>query len=140
MGGKYEDTIPKTEERIDVGGILTKPSSAPSDALPFLADAKQEIRYHLSGVEAHFHVDAEKLKVSMPLPQLSMIYDDLVNDRRRSFVYRDVANNSQVTFTAGRTTKDELDLAIEVALYKKPNLGPVLTKIGDFVSKSVKKS
>lgn len=95
MGGQYEDTIKPT----------AKPATTPAAAgTEDASQTIQNIRFHLSGGEVHFHDDQNSLKVAVPVSDWYRAWELLRNPR---------ASDTPGWYTASYT-------------YTNPGLGTIL--------------
>lgn len=141
MGGANEDVIEKSKPQIvnepARGEILQGSGRLKNEVsgIQSIPEQLQEIRTHLSGKNIHFHVDVEKLKVSIPLAQIEAYYSDLKTLAKREHLYYDASNSTLMKLQSGMNAQGQLDVFITITACQE---GPVSQKLDKLISASRK--
>lgn len=150
MGGQYEDMVSpaakaEKEKKPESGNLLMPElSGMPDSGIPQVGSLSQAIRYHVSGGDVHFHVDAgkgpnkEDMKVAVPVAEWWTAWEKLKNLRGSNYSYIDHEQGCMLTVTAGLNEKGEFEII--PSLKKISNgTGPVFNRLEEFMDQQRKK-
>jgi len=142
MGGKAEDTIqsPKKGKGMGEGGTIQGKEGhhvgLPSETI---LRSEQQLRYHESKGEVHFHADADadadakKLKCAVPVAEWFSALNKLKTWQMQAWQYLDRKRGTLLRITAGKNEEGQFDMICSLTLaVENIEPGPVLSALEKF--------
>ena len=137
MGGEHEGIVGVQE--VDLGGTLEPEGVQPAtDEIQKIPPLAQSLRYHVKDGYVHFHLDPEKLRVSIPVAEWWSALESLKNLRVETWRYIDHEAGTMLEVQAGLNEKNEFDLSPTVKKISTGS-GSIFQKLNEFTVKARKK-
>jgi len=132
MGGKAEDTIQSPgKSKLGKGGTIQGASPTPSEPIQRVA---QELRFHESGGEVHFHDDSDKrLKCAIPVAEWFSAWNKLKSLQIQNWQYLDQKRGTLLKVTVGKADDGKLDASVTLTKeFDDTSPGPVYEALEKF--------
>lgn len=125
MGGKNEDVIMGKQSASKVNEVIAGKQAGSSytetiekihdhttDLVKPFLEHDQQIRFHISNGEVHFHDDANKLKAVISVADWFVVWRSLLSNQLATKV--DLTNSTIIHFIPFRNEDDEFDIVVEI--------------------------
>jgi hypothetical protein len=141
MGGDFEGKVspppkPAVADPGD-GGVLSPPGPPVGDLhqkMEHISPLDQAIRYHVKDGKVHFHVDAEKLKVEVPVGDWWGAWEELKNLRKHSWRFCDHERGTMLICTVGLDDQQQFEAHLKVRKIAH-GAGNIFSKLEEFTTK-----
>lgn len=143
MGGAREDVLqtekPKAKEGVVIQAApVAIPTATGNVDLPNLSElgiAKQQLRFHESNNEIHFHDDEAKLKAAVPAAIWYAAWSQLKVLKIKDWNYRDEKNQTYLELFLGKDSDGAAEAQVKLSKIAKFSTGPTFNKLDNFTAR-----